>query len=234
MEKVTGIGGFFFRAHDPKALALWYQEHLGISITPTGPDQQPWVQEAGPTAFNPFPESTKYFGDPKQMWMINFRVRNIDAMVKQLRDAGITVEDPKVLEELRRDFPHGALDLVQIPGLGPRKAAMLIRGKWIVELGELDSLTRADLATAKLFFSQATDRYRAPWAKRPTDVPRQCVFGGTVNLFEFLRDETLRPVCKKILRIPGGAFRHGGRYRSYRRDVECPSRSGRFISEGKC
>ena len=95
MEKVTGIGGFFFRAHDPKALALWYQEHLGISITPTGPDQQPWVQEAGPTAFNPFPESTKYFGDPKQMWMINFRVRNIDAMVKQLRDAGITVEDPK-------------------------------------------------------------------------------------------------------------------------------------------
>ena len=98
MEKVTGIGGFFFRAHDPKALALWYEKHLGIALTPTGPGQEPWVQEAGPTAFNPFPETTKYFGDPKQMWMINFRVRDLDAMVKQLRAAGITVEDPK-------DFP---------------------------------------------------------------------------------------------------------------------------------
>lgn len=94
-EKVTGIGGFFFRAHDPKALALWYQEHLGIALTPAGPGQEPWVQEAGPTAFTPFPETTKYLGEPKQVWMINFRVRNIDAMVKQLRAAGITVEDPK-------------------------------------------------------------------------------------------------------------------------------------------
>ena len=35
MQKVTGIGGLFFRAHDPKALARWYQEHLGISLTPS-------------------------------------------------------------------------------------------------------------------------------------------------------------------------------------------------------
>ncbi|MGE5325568.1 MAG: VOC family protein [Deltaproteobacteria bacterium] len=76
-------------------MGLWYQEHLGITVTPTGPGQEPWLQEAGPTAFNPFPESTKYFGDPKQMWMVNFRVRNLDAMVKQLRAAGITVEDPQ-------------------------------------------------------------------------------------------------------------------------------------------
>ena len=51
MEKVTGIGGFFFRARDPAALSRWYQEHLGVSLTPTSYDELPWRQEAEPTAF---------------------------------------------------------------------------------------------------------------------------------------------------------------------------------------
>ncbi len=51
MEKVTGIGGLFFRAHDPKALARWYQEHLGIAPTPTSHEDTVWEQEAGPTVF---------------------------------------------------------------------------------------------------------------------------------------------------------------------------------------
>src|ERR1700729_575467 len=54
IEKVTGIGGFFFRAKDPKALGLWYQQHLGVSLIPTSPGQSPWQQDAGPTAFAPF------------------------------------------------------------------------------------------------------------------------------------------------------------------------------------
>ena len=92
METVTGIGGVFFRARDPKALAAWYHDHLGITVTPTSYQEQPWRQAAGPTVWGPFPEATKYFGRPEQMWMINFRVSDLDAMVKQLRAAGITVE----------------------------------------------------------------------------------------------------------------------------------------------
>ena len=95
MEKVAGIGGLFFRAHDPKALANWYQQHLGIALTPTSEGENPWQQEAGPTAFSPFPETTKYFGDPQKMWMINFRVHDMDKMVAQLRAAGIEVKDPE-------------------------------------------------------------------------------------------------------------------------------------------
>lgn len=91
MEKVTGIGGFFFRAQDPKALAQWYLDHLGIALTPTKYDEQPWRQEAGTTAFQPFPASTTYF-DTAKTWMINFRVRNLDGMVSQLRAAQISVE----------------------------------------------------------------------------------------------------------------------------------------------
>jgi glyoxylase I family protein len=91
VEKVSGIGGFFFRAHDPKAMARWYQEHLGVLVIPTSYDQKPWQQEAGPTAFAPFPETTKYFGDPAKQWMINFRVRNLEKMAAQLQAAGIKV-----------------------------------------------------------------------------------------------------------------------------------------------
>jgi glyoxylase I family protein len=81
-ERVSGIGG----------LAEWYQRHLGIDPTPTSLNQPVWRQEAGPTVFAPFPLATKYFGSPQQAWMVNFRVRNLDAMAAQLRDAGIAVD----------------------------------------------------------------------------------------------------------------------------------------------
>jgi len=92
MEKVTGIGGFFFRAKDPKALGLWYQQHLGISLIPTSAGESPWQQEAGPTAFAPFKETSGYFGDASKVWMLNFRVRDLDKMAAQLRAAGIEIK----------------------------------------------------------------------------------------------------------------------------------------------
>jgi predicted enzyme related to lactoylglutathione lyase len=92
VEKVTGIGGLFFRASDPAALARWYQEHLGVTVVPSSYDDLGWQQQAGPTAFSPFPEKTDYFGKPTQIWMVNFRVRDLDTMTAQLRAAGIRVE----------------------------------------------------------------------------------------------------------------------------------------------
>jgi glyoxylase I family protein len=92
MEKVTGIGGLFFRAHDPASLARWYEDHLGVSRTPTEYNRPSWQQDAGDTVFAPFPESTRYFGEPSKQWMINFRVRDLTAMVAQLRGSGLEVE----------------------------------------------------------------------------------------------------------------------------------------------
>lgn len=92
MEKVTGIGGFFFRAKDPQALARWYEQHLGINLVPTSYDGDPWTQAAGATVWAPFPQDTTMFGRAEQQWMINFRVRSLDAMVEQLRAAGIEVK----------------------------------------------------------------------------------------------------------------------------------------------
>jgi len=91
MERVLGIGGVFFRARDPKALAAWYEQHLGVSMT--------WEQEAGPTAFAPFPQNAKKFGREEQQWMLNFRVGNLEALAGQLRAAGIEVKvDPEAYE----------------------------------------------------------------------------------------------------------------------------------------
>ena len=110
MEKVTGIGGFFFRSSDPAKLAQWYAEHFGISLTPTDYGQQPWTQEAGPTVFQPFPSDTKYF---RGSWMLNLRVQNLEALVAQLRAAGIAVEvDPET-------YPNGKFATVHDPEENP-------------------------------------------------------------------------------------------------------------------
>ena len=88
---VSGIGGVFFRARDPEALAQWYREHLDI---PAGPG--PWTQAAGPTVFAPFATDTNYFDRPEQQWMINFRVTDLDALITKLRAGGIEVKtDPE-------------------------------------------------------------------------------------------------------------------------------------------
>lgn len=92
MEKVDGIGGFFFKAKDPKKLSEWYEANLGIALAPKSYDAQPWRTNAGVTIFSPFELASDYFGDWRVQWMMNFRVSNLDAMVEQLRKAGTTVD----------------------------------------------------------------------------------------------------------------------------------------------
>jgi predicted enzyme related to lactoylglutathione lyase len=91
VEGVNGIGGVFFRARDPEALTEWYRRNLGVG-NPDNPSF-PWHQEAGFTVWSGFPEDTGYFGRPDQQWMINFRVPDLDAMLAQLRAAGVEVLD---------------------------------------------------------------------------------------------------------------------------------------------
>jgi len=91
-ERVLGIGGLFFRSRDPKKLAQWYQLHLGIDPVPTDYGHPVWQQSAGPTVFGPFPMDTDYFGSQQQAWMVNCRVRSLDAMVAQLQKSNIEVK----------------------------------------------------------------------------------------------------------------------------------------------
>jgi glyoxylase I family protein len=92
MERVTGIGGVFFRANDPLELAHWYRDQLGVDSGVDG--ESVWQQEPGPTVFAPV-----YFSGHEQAVMVNFRVRDLDAMVAQLRAAGADIDGEIEIEE---------------------------------------------------------------------------------------------------------------------------------------
>ena len=101
MEKVTGIGGVFFRAQNPGALASWYETHLGISPPPTDMTTPPWISSEGVTVFAPFAADTDYF-PPDRAFMLNFRVSDLDAMLAQLRDAGIEIAREETMDGIGR------------------------------------------------------------------------------------------------------------------------------------
>jgi len=98
MEKVTGIGGIFFKASDSKSLGAWYRDHLGIPVDPSyGGGSFEWrdkeKDEAGMTIWSTFPSTTKYFDPTRADFMINYRVDDLDAMLAQLREAGVSVDE---------------------------------------------------------------------------------------------------------------------------------------------
>ena len=92
---VVGMGGYFFRAKDPKALKAWYKEHLGVGAgcgTDANGESNEWVwsTQGGPMVFEPFKESSDYFPAEKQA-MVNLRVSGMDELLGRLRGAGIDV-----------------------------------------------------------------------------------------------------------------------------------------------
>ena len=98
MEKVTGIGGIFFKSKDPKALQSWYAERLGVPVQDHGMMAFEWEDPAHPkregmTLVAPFAADTKYFEPSTSPFMVNYRVRDLDAMLAQLRAAGARVDE---------------------------------------------------------------------------------------------------------------------------------------------
>ncbi len=88
MERITGIGGIFFKAQDAKALQTWYAEKLGVAVDPSYGGAM-----YDTTAWSVFKHDTKYFDPSTQPFMINYRVDDLEAMLAQLRAAGVTVDD---------------------------------------------------------------------------------------------------------------------------------------------
>jgi hypothetical protein len=114
MERVTGIGGVFFKADDAGGVGEWYARHLGVEGPGESYDDPVWEPEAGPTVFAPF--GAEHWDSPHlgpTGWGINFRVRDLDAMVRQLRGAGIAVE---VDEEV---YPNGRFAQLRDPEGNP-------------------------------------------------------------------------------------------------------------------
>jgi predicted enzyme related to lactoylglutathione lyase len=95
--KVTGVGGIFFKTENPEKLKDWYKENLGIATSEYGssfefrnanrPEEINYLQ------WSPFKKDTEYFEPSKKEFMINYRVQNIEALVKNLKANGVTVVD---------------------------------------------------------------------------------------------------------------------------------------------
>jgi predicted enzyme related to lactoylglutathione lyase len=99
MKYVTGIGGIFFKANDPEKLGEWYRKHLGLEVeeyggvsfhennaSNTSPKRQAF------TIWSPFAADTEYFAPSEKPFMINFRVTDLDALLAELRSAGVQME----------------------------------------------------------------------------------------------------------------------------------------------
>ncbi|MGQ0801036.1 MAG: VOC family protein [Pseudomarimonas sp.] len=96
MKRVTGIGGIFFNAKDPVALRAWYKVHLGIDVQEWGGTAFTWTDEAGnptmgTTVWSIGVADAAYFAPSTASFMINYRVEDLDAVMKALREEGCNV-----------------------------------------------------------------------------------------------------------------------------------------------
>lgn len=93
-KRVTGIGGIFFKAKDPKAMYAWYEKHLGLTQTHSVVDF-PWKDaqsgEEAHTYWSLFKSDTKYLEPSASPFMINYRVADMDAVVSALESEGIKI-----------------------------------------------------------------------------------------------------------------------------------------------
>lgn len=96
-KKVTGIGGVFFKTSDPQMIKDWYRKNLGMNCDDHGvlfesldnekPHTKTYLQ------WSPFPAQTEYFQPSDKEFMINYRVENIELLVEELKESGVTVLD---------------------------------------------------------------------------------------------------------------------------------------------
>ena len=97
-KRVTGIGGVFFKARDPKALGEWYRKHLGVEVEDWGGAAFQWASPDNPTGrgttiWSPFKADTSYFAPSQASFMVNFRVRDLHRLLAVLRAEGCQVDD---------------------------------------------------------------------------------------------------------------------------------------------
>lgn len=105
LPDITGIGGIFFKSDDPEATRAWYRDHLGISDQGEGANffwlERDQPETLGLTVWSLFARDSDYFGTPAQEFMVNYRVRDMEALLARLEAAGIQQVKP------REDYPFG-------------------------------------------------------------------------------------------------------------------------------
>jgi predicted P-loop ATPase len=151
-------------------------------------------------------EDTEYTRAVSAKWMISAVARIFRPGVKA--DHVLILEGPQGKGKSRAvSVLGGPFYVEEIADLGTKDSSVQIQGAWIVELSELDALSRSEVSKVKAFISRNTDRFRPPYGRHLIEADRQCVFVGTVNHAAYLRDETgarrFWPVVCTGIDVPG-------------------------------
>jgi catechol 2,3-dioxygenase-like lactoylglutathione lyase family enzyme len=115
MDRVTGIGGIFFKAEDPQKMYAWYEKHLGMKRVPDGSSVVfPWryateLGRKGLTVWSIFRKDTEYFKPSESSFMLNYRVDDLDGLLEVLREEGVEI-DPR-----RDDSEYGRFAWIMDP-----------------------------------------------------------------------------------------------------------------------
>lgn len=134
-------------------------------------------------------EGLKYIAAVGSRWLISAVARAMQPGCKA--DCCLILEGPQGIKKSSAlKTLAGEWFADEIADLGSKDAALQTRGVWVIELAELDAMSRSETSRIKAFMSRATDHFRPPYGKRVVDLPRQCVFAGSVNGNAYLRDET--------------------------------------------
>jgi hypothetical protein len=140
---------------------------------------------------------TRYAGAAQARYVAAVGARWMIAAIARVYHPGIKADCMLILEAKQGAFKSTLFKTLagdwftdEIADLGSKDAAMQTSGVWIIEVGELDSMSRAESGKIKAFISRTTDRFRPPYGKQVLEAPRQCIFAGTVNHTNYLRDET--------------------------------------------
>lgn len=140
---------------------------------------------------------TKYLGTANTPYHSHVGRCSLIAAVARIRSPGSKVDTMPILEGAQGLGKSSLLRLLfapwysdEIADFGSKDAAMQLSGAWLIEISELDAMSRADAGRIKAFISRTTDRYRPPYGSRVIEQPRSCVFWGTTNSDGYLRDDT--------------------------------------------
>ncbi len=112
MKRVTGLGGVFFKTADPKKMKEWYGKHLGLQVDEYGASFRSIdfdTNVPATTAWSPFKEDTTYFSPSEKPFMFNYRVENLVALLKVLKEEGV-----QIIGEIE-EYPYGKFGWIMDP-----------------------------------------------------------------------------------------------------------------------